>query len=77
MRTPLHIAASHGKIEAVRYLVSEAGVRVNIVDRWGTTPLNDGADYQEIVQILVEAGGKNGTNRLEYQVLILPDLSVE
>ena len=37
----LHLAASEGLIEVVRYLVEEAGVNPSPVDRWGGTPLDD------------------------------------
>ena len=40
-RTPLHVAASEGRLEAVRYLVDEAKADPSPVDRWGNTPLDD------------------------------------
>lgn len=40
-RTPLHIACSEGKFEVVKFLVEEAKVEVNPLDRWEATPLSD------------------------------------
>jgi glutaminase len=42
-RTPLHLASAHGHFYIVKFLV-EIGVKVNPVDRWGATPLNDAKD---------------------------------
>ncbi len=39
-RTPLHLAAASGHIEATKFLI-KSGVRINPTDRWGATPLND------------------------------------
>ena len=37
--TPLHVACAQGHLHVIRYLVDEAGVEVNPVDRFGRTPL--------------------------------------
>ncbi|KAI6211524.1 No extended memory [Aphelenchoides besseyi] len=40
-RTPLHVAASEGNTEIVKFLLNVARVEVNPLDRWGRTPLDD------------------------------------
>ena len=49
-RTPLHLASTFGHLEVVKYLISN-GVKVNPLDRWGATPLND-AKTDEIKEFL-------------------------
>ena len=39
-RTALHLAASEGHLDVVKFLVSR-GVRINVTDRWNNTPLSD------------------------------------
>ena len=39
-RTPLHLAASEGHLEVVKYLVNK-GVDITPKDRWGNTALAD------------------------------------
>lgn len=39
-RTPLHVAASAGQIDVVKFLLS-VKANVNPLDRWGSTPMND------------------------------------
>lgn len=58
-RTALHIAASEGKLKALRYLLA-LGVNINPVDRWGKTPLDDAETqaHQGAVSMLSEHGGK-------------------
>src|SRR5690606_4463750 len=40
-RTPLHLAASEGHLNIVKYLVCEKKANVNVRDRWNRTPLDD------------------------------------
>ena len=40
-RTALHLSASEGLLEVVRFLVDEAGAHHSPVDRWNGTPLDD------------------------------------
>lgn len=39
-RTPMHVAASAGQIDVIRFLLS-VNASVNTLDRWGSTPMND------------------------------------
>ncbi|EED88909.1 predicted protein, partial [Thalassiosira pseudonana CCMP1335] len=39
-RTALHVAASNGNLDVVRYLCL-SGANVNVVDRWNHSPLDD------------------------------------
>lgn len=57
-RTPLHIAASDGSVFVTNWLL-EQGVDINPLDRWLMTPLEGAVfgDHQDIVQMLVKAGG--------------------
>eukprot|EP01130_Rhizamoeba_saxonica_P012440 TRINITY_DN5247_c0_g1_i1.p1 TRINITY_DN5247_c0_g1~~TRINITY_DN5247_c0_g1_i1.p1 ORF type:complete len:1393 (-),score=361.44 TRINITY_DN5247_c0_g1_i1:42-4220(-) len=59
-RTALHIAASEGHLEAVKFLI-EHGANVNVVDRFGNTPLSDSSrgrskSKKKIYEILKQAG---------------------
>jgi len=58
-RTPLHIAASSGHIEVVRFLLEKVAVPVNPRDRWGSTPLND-AKSKDIQDLILKHGGVKG-----------------
>ena len=40
-RTALHLAATEGHLEVVRFLVEVAKVSVSCRDRWDLTPLDD------------------------------------
>jgi len=64
-RTALHLAASEGMLEMVKVLVKEAKADVNVVDRWGGTPLDDGIrhKHQEVVDYITKNGGKRGTRQ--------------
>ena len=61
-RTPMHLAASNGHLNVVRYLY-ESGVRdVNPVDRWLGTPYDDAVreGHHEIAEFLKSVGGRKG-----------------
>ena len=40
-RTAIHLAASEGMLEVVRFLVDELSANHSPLDRWGNTPLDD------------------------------------
>lgn len=44
-RTPLHLAATAGNLQMLRFLVAQPRVRVNVCDRFGHTPLQDAAQH--------------------------------
>ena len=52
-RTALHVAASEGRLEAVRYLLLQ-GVEVAPRDRWGGSPLDDARreGHAEVAEVL-------------------------
>ena len=58
-RTPLHLAASENRIAALKFLVEEAHVEVNPVDRWNNSPLDDAlrSRHSEAAEYLRAHGG--------------------
>jgi glutaminase len=73
-RTALHLAATEGHEETVRYLVTAANGRddvINAKDRWGGTPLGDAEHNQfgECARILRDAGGQVGATNHYNQVV--------
>jgi ankyrin repeat protein len=55
-RTPLHTAVRAEKFDAVRYLVNNAQVKINQVDRWGATPLSYALKGSETYLFLMSRG---------------------
>ncbi|KAG8461531.1 hypothetical protein KFE25_001135 [Diacronema lutheri] len=63
-RTPLHFAASHGHLDAIRWLL-EHNAEVNAVDEFGHTPLADAArqQHRQAVVLLNQHDGGIMINR--------------
>ena len=58
MRTGIHVAASEGRLEAVRFFI-EKEVDINPKDRWGGTPFADAKreGHKDILELLKKHGG--------------------
>ena len=57
-RFALHLAASEGHLDVVKWLV-ENGCDVNVKDRWGGTPLQDAirGKFAAVADFLISSGG--------------------
>jgi len=61
-RTPLHLAASNGHLNVVKYLIEECDIlNINPVDRWNGTPYSDAIreKFDEVAEYLKSMGGSN------------------
>jgi len=62
-RTALHLAVCGGQHSVVEFLLKHATLeQINIMDRWGRTPLDDALknNHKAIIDILLEAGAVQG-----------------
>ncbi|VDP97039.1 unnamed protein product [Trichobilharzia regenti] len=53
-RTGLHVAASSGSLDAVKFFIEVGNAKLDPVDRWGHTPLSDAKlfGHTQIVEYL-------------------------
>eukprot|EP00966_Prymnesium_polylepis_P094797 2195072-Prymnesium_polylepis.1 len=61
-RTAMHLAASKGRLEVVRFLIEEAGAKHSPADRWGGTPLDDATrhEHTHVIDFLKSKWAKKG-----------------
>ena len=62
-RTALHLAASNGHFNVVKYLIEQGGENyINNTDRWNGTPYDDAVreGYYEMATYIKSFGGKGG-----------------
>ncbi|GMF35154.1 unnamed protein product [Phytophthora lilii] len=54
LRTLLHVASAEGHVQIAKYLV-DCGANVNLLDRWGSSPLSDAIDFahNELAKFLI------------------------
>eukprot|EP00966_Prymnesium_polylepis_P207020 4795638-Prymnesium_polylepis.3 len=59
-RTAIHLAASEGRLEVVKFLIEEAGANHSPADRWGGTPLDDATRHAhtQVIDYLKSKGAK-------------------
>lgn len=65
-RLPVHLAAAEGRLSILRYLHKRHHVDLNVVDRWGGTPLLEALKnhHVETVDFLVSQGAKLDTRQV-------------
>ena len=57
-RTAIHLASAAGHVNVVDYLVKEAGAKVDVLDRWGNSPLKEAVYHLQpaTAEVLRKAG---------------------
>jgi len=65
-RTALHVAASEGHLEMVKFLIDKKGAAINRSDRWGGSPLDDAHRHRntEVASYIRARGGRTGSTDL-------------
>jgi ankyrin repeat protein len=65
LRTLLHIASAEGHLPIAQYLVASCGANVNLLDRWGTSPLSEAVDFahNDIARFLIANHATESGNR--------------
>jgi ankyrin repeat protein len=62
-RTALHLACSEGRLKMVELLLSQEGIDIDVLDRWGNKPIDDAkrAKYnsEKIIELLKNRGAKS------------------
>jgi len=71
-RTALHLAASEGLLDVVKYLVDEAKADPSPQDRWGNTPLNDAqrSSHSAVAKFLASRGATGSKEAFNWSTLL-------
>ena len=61
-RTALHLVCSEGNAAVASFLIDECGANIGVVDRWGSTPLDDAVRHRhtDLAEALRARGGASG-----------------
>lgn len=67
MRTLLHIASAEGHLQIAKHLI-ECGANVNLLDRWGTSPLTEAIDFahNHLARFLIANNATESGNRVAF-----------
>ncbi|TDH66320.1 hypothetical protein CCR75_008370 [Bremia lactucae] len=68
-RTLLHVASAEGQWFLVKYLI-ECGANVNVMDRWGSSPLSDAIDFahNDVANLLIANQANESGSRVTIAV---------
>lgn len=63
-RTPLHLAASEGHLNMIKFMIETGLKNLNPLDRWGNTPLDDAkrGKFKDVIVLLSIHGAKTKQN---------------
>ena len=66
-RTALHLAVCNGHLNVVKFLLTKGRARVNPLDRWNSTPLDEAIryDFAEVREYVEKRGGLRGCTLIE------------